>query len=56
MIEENLFVYVVSCKACSLTVFCQKKCHKKRERKKKKERVTTGWTDVSGPVLSVFYP
>ena len=32
------------CKACSFTVFCQKKCHKK-----KKKKVTPGWTDISDP-------
>ena len=37
---------VVSCKACSFTVFCQKKCLKK---KKDKKRVTPGWTDISSP-------
>ena len=42
MMEENLFVNVVSCKACSFTVFCQKKCHKKKKRKPR-------WTDISGP-------
>ena len=46
MMEENL-LEVVSCKACSFTVFCQKKCHKKK--KKERMRVTPGWTDVSGP-------
>ena len=36
------------CKACSFTVFCQKKMsQKKKKRKEKKE--TPRWTDISGP-------
>ena len=41
MMEENLFVNVVSCKACSFTVFCQKKCHKK-----KKDKESDTWMDL----------
>ena len=36
---------VVSCKTCSFTVFYEKKI----SQKKKKERMTAGWTDISGP-------
>ena len=51
MIEENLCLCkVLLCKACSFTVFCQKKCHKKRKKKEKKRiKVTSEWTDISGP-------
>ena len=47
--EENIFVNVeISlCKACSFTVFCQKKFHQKK--KKDKKRVTPGCTDISSP-------
>ena len=40
--EENLFVNV---EYFPIKLFCQKKCHKKKDRK----RVTLGWIDISGP-------
>ena len=51
MMEENLFVNVVSCKACSFTVFRQKKCHTHiythtRTHTKNRKRVTPEWTDI----------
>ena len=44
--KSELYLRIMSalCKACSFTVFCQKKCHKK-----KKKKVTPGWTDISDP-------
>ena len=44
---------VLFCKACSFTVFCQKKCNKKKEKKRKK--VTPGWNDISGPGSVSFF-
>ena len=55
MMDKNLFVYVSSLlKACSFTVFCQKKCHtykKKTQRKERKKGVNAmnGKNDTSGP-------
>ena len=42
---------VVSCRACSFTVLCQKKSFTKKKTKEKKEkkRVRRGRTDISGP-------
>ena len=45
IMEENLFVNVVSCKARSFTGFFQKIHHGKKDKK----RVKPGWTDISGP-------
>ena len=64
MMEENLFVNVVSCKACSFTVFCLKKFHTHiyihiythtRTHTKNIKRVTPEWTDIlDGPGLISF--
>ena len=45
---------MVSCTACSSTVFCQKKCHKRKvatttKIKKKIRNEKPEWTDISGP-------
>ena len=45
-------------KACSFTVFCQKKCHKKRKRRKEKKEKKEWQLDgliSQVQVLSVFY-
>ena len=42
--KDQLVNVVVSCKACSSTDFFQKKCQKRG-----RNRVTPGWTDISGP-------
>ena len=54
-IEENLFVHVEwsPVKHAASQVSVRKKSSKKKEKEKRK-RVTTGWTNISGPGLASF--
>ena len=56
MMEENLFAYVEqsAVKHAASQIYVKKIVTKIK--KEKKERVTPGRTDISGPGLSVFYP
>ena len=57
--HSSLCIYLcilVSCKACSFGVFCQKKCYKRKQYKKKESERHLDRLISQVQVLSVFYP